>query len=189
MHNIEYFTYPENVKKDIVQKELDHVVACEDYKEGCKGLGQPIRWLENLGICADYESAEKLLRVNDRGWYDQLAVRFYEPIPFKGKAVDELAERAQKAGDAYRKADNAVWASGFKSEYVGCRSCGSKLKRELLRTNLCPVCRADLRPDSTLKLIDVARNKWRLAQMAHDGYIKQHAKKCVKWLVKIEYHT
>ena len=37
MHNIEYYTYDENVKRELVQKELDHHAAMEDYQEGCTG--------------------------------------------------------------------------------------------------------------------------------------------------------
>ena len=75
MHNIEYYTYSENVNRDYVQKELDHHAAVEDWAEGCTGLGKNIRWIEKGGICTDYDSAQRFIETNDHGWYDQLAVR------------------------------------------------------------------------------------------------------------------
>lgn len=48
MHNIEYFSYEENIKRDLVQQKLDHYVAQEDWKEGCKGLARPNSLLDAI---------------------------------------------------------------------------------------------------------------------------------------------
>lgn len=189
MHNIEYFTYDENVKRDWVQKKLDHFVSCETYQEGGHGLGQNIRWLESVGVCENYDEAEQCIKDHDRKWYDQLAVRYYEPARgFTDKRVEELRAKERAACDAYHAKD-CVWANGLKAGFVGCRHCGSKIRRELLRTNRCPVCTKDLRPDTVLKAVQTAKERWEKAGKTVDEYINKHAKKTVKWLVKIEYHT
>lgn len=189
MHNVEYFTYDENIKRDWVQRELDHYVSCETHREGGHGLGQSIRWLENLPVQGDRGLAEKAIEQNDRGWYDQLAVKFLEPVlGFTDKKVEELRAKERTALDAYHAKDS-VWAKGLKAEYVSCKTCGSKLRRQYIQTNYCPLCRKDLRPESTLKAVEAAKSRWHKAQEATKAYIDQHAKKNVKWLVKIEYHT
>ena len=160
MHNIEYFTYDENVNREWVQKELDHYVACEDHVEGCTGLGRNIRWLDNTAVYGDYGLAEQGIKANDRGWYDCLAVKFMEPVKgFTTEKLEQLKAKARDAGDAYRK-KNDVLANCLKAEYIGCKACGSKLKREYIHTNYCPLCRSDLRPMSTLKAVEAAKAKW-----------------------------
>lgn len=189
MHNIEYFTYEENIKRDWVQKELDHYVSCETYKEGGNGLGKNIRWLESVGICKDYDEAESCIRDHDRKWYDQLAVRYYEPARgFSDKKLEELRAKERAALDSYHEKDS-VWAKGLKAEYIGCKKCGSRIRKQYIRTNHCPVCTSDLRPETTLKAVKAAENRWKKAQAVVNSYICDHAKKTVKWLVKIEYHT
>ena len=72
---------------------------------------------------------------------------------------------------------------------MGCKSCGSKLSRVHIKTNRCPVCGADLRPQTMQKAVEAARAKWNRAQDAYNAYVKAHSKSKVMWLVKIEYHT
>lgn len=189
MHNIEHYSYDENIKRDWVQQKLDAYVKAETYHEGGHGLDKPIRWLDSEPICPDYDTAITVIEKRDRGWYDQLAVRYYEPAPgFTSKKYTELREKTRAAYDAYL-AKNSIWARGLKSEYVGCKKCGSKLKREYINTNKCPVCHAELRPESTLKSVEAAQARWKKAQAVENAYKNDHAKKKVMWLVKIEYHT
>jgi len=190
VHNIEHYTYDENIHRDYVQRELDHHAAMEDYQEGCKGLSKPIRWLEGLGICADYEEAEKVIEKNDNGWYDQLAVRYYEPVSGKPNAVQqELQERANKAYNRWLKMDQVIYPQTLTSEFIGCKACGSRLARKHLYRNFCPVCRADLRTPAKQQTIQKAKEKCKQADLALKGYVNTHSEKVVKWLVKIEYHT
>lgn len=190
MHNIEYFSYEENIKRDWVQQKLDHYVAQEDWKEGCKGLARPIRWLEDGGICEDADAAEAFITAHDRGNYDQLAVRYYFHIdPKDSKALQALKDRHFRAFQRWKDMQTELWASGLKADYVGCRACGSKLKRELLKTNSCPVCHCDMRPNSLLDAIKRAKEAAGKADKAVAEYVKKHGTKKVSWLVKIEYHT
>ena len=189
MHNIQYFSYDEKVNRRKVEQEANEYVTREDWQEGCSGLYNPIRWLENVGICADYEAAQHEIEIRDRHDYDNLAVRYYEPVRgFTDKRYEELKLHAIGAHASLNE-KNKLWVQTVKAEFVGCRNCGSRLKRELIKSNQCPVCFSDLRPETTLKQVASAQAKLKKAQNACKEYERTHAKKAVKWLVKIEYHT
>lgn len=188
-HNIEYRSYDENIHRDFVKRELDHYVSQVDWEEGCSGLYNGIRWLDNVPVRSDYEAAEQYLMDNDRGDYDNLAVRYYEYKRKNTKQAMALAEKSKAAAAEYRKRDDAVWAETLTSAFVSCKACGSRLSRLHLRGNFCPVCRADLRPETTIKAIERAKEKLEKAQKAEKEYAKQHSDKRVRWLVKFEYHT
>lgn len=192
MHNIEYYDYPENIHRDYAWRELDYYVKQQTYQEGGHGLDKPIRWLESEPICEDYESAREAISRRDKGWYDQLAVRYKAPAREPEKRSKQQQALEDKEKDAHAKlmaVDKVIWASGLKAEFVSCRSCGSKLKRRYIKSNRCPLCGADLRPESTIKQIDAARARWKKAEKAVTEYVRTHGKKEVRWLVKIEYHT
>lgn len=189
MHNIEYYSYAENVKRSAVEAELDEYVSAETYAEGGGGLTHPIRWLDGEFVCKDELAARELIEKRDKGWYDQLAARYYEAKPKQTKALEELRQKIKDTCDEYRRRDGEIWAEGVKAEFVGCKACGSKLSRVHIRTNRCPVCRADLRTQSMLKSVEAARAKWIKAQDAEKQYAMAHSDKKVMWLVKIEYHT
>lgn len=188
-HNIEYYTYEENIKRDWVQQKLDHYVAQADWQEGCSGLPRPIRWLDTVFVYEDQEAAEKAIEGLDRGDYDQLAVRYYEYQKNDTKARQALCEKIKITRANYDDKQMTIWAAGLKAEFVSCRKCGSKLKREYIKQNHCPVCHADLRPESTLATIAKAKERWAGSMKALADYDKAHGKRKVMWLVKIEYHT
>lgn len=189
MHNIEYYSYDENIKRDWVQQKLDAYVKRETYQEGGHGLDKPIRWLDSEPVCEDEDAARELIGKRDKGWYDQLAVRYYQPEPMQSKALNEMRQKIKEAYDEYARRDGEIWAEGMKAEFVGCKGCGSKLSRIHIKRNRCPVCGADLRPASWLKSVEAAKAKWQKAQAAEKKYIAAHSKKKIMWLVKIEYHT
>ena len=192
-HNIKHRVYDENVDKKKVQAEWDNYVRHECWQEGASGLGQPIRWIDH--ICANEEEAEEYIKNHDRGWYDQLAVKFREhPKTEPSKALVSLMERRANEAKKYSDYAKAHSVSTFKAEYIGCPKCGSKLKRELLRGDWCPLCRAELRSKTTIETLDrYSKNILELDKKIRAEEKKQAeknaAKATVKWLVKIEYHT
>lgn len=189
-HNIKYFVYSENANRESVKRELDSYVAHEDWQEGCSGLYNDIRWLDNEPICKDEDDVTVKLNRLDRGNYDNLALRFYQAQPMKdSKTYKALQEKARAALEAFRKKDNVRYAETVTADFVGCKGCGSRLSRVHIRTNRCPLCGADLRSKTMRNAVDAAEAKWRKAQQAAEDYVKQHAKKRVVWMVKIEYHT
>lgn len=190
MHNIMYYEYDENINRDYVQRHINYEVKQGTYAEGGHGIYRPIRWLESLGVCADREEAERVIEINDRKWYDQLAVRFYEPVHGSaGKGEETLKEKRGACMDAFMAKERIIWAQTVKAEFVGCKACGSRLRRQNIKVNRCPLCGADLRPQTMLKEVEAAKARLVKAEAALKEYIAKHSKKKVMWLVKIEFHT
>jgi hypothetical protein len=188
-HNIEHRTYIENIHRDFVKRELDHYVSQADWQEGCSGLYREIRWLDNVPVQEDYETAIQYIEDHDRRDYDNLAVRYYEYMPKQSAKRKELEMKVRDAYNEYVERERAVWASTVTAQFVTCKGCGSKLSRIHIRENRCPVCRTDLRPETQLKRVAAAKAKWEKVQQAKRDYEKAHSDKKIMWLVKFEYHT
>ena len=190
-HNIEYYDYAANVDRKKVLASLSEHVSCCTIREGGYGIDR-IRWLDH--VCDTYDEAVEYIRTHDSGRYDQLAVMYREPLA-PGKKELELKARVQKAQERLQREKTANRLEGLKSEYVGCKSCGSKLSREHMlkkaRGNFCPVCGADLRSPTVQKTIINAEKTYKNAVKAYDEEVKRAAKrsKTLRWLVKIECHT
>lgn len=192
-HNIHHRVYDENVNKKDVQAYWDKYASMEDWQEGCSGLVRDIRWIDH--ICKDREEAEAYIESHDRKWYDQLAVKFREyPSIEPSKTLLSLRQRRSAESLKYQEYAKSHSVSTFKAEYIGCPSCGSKLKRTLLKSESCPLCRSELRSKTTIETLD--RYSKNITEL--DKQIRAEEKKLdeknikkakIKWLVKIEYHT
>ena len=184
-------TYPEKVNKTSVQTEWDEYVRHADWQEGASGLPGSIRWIDY--ICEDYEAAEQYIDNHDKGWYDQLAVKYRSPKQnTKPSAkLTQLQEQLKKYRTKLMEYNQKIHYKGVKSAYVGCKNCGSKLSTKYINSNLCPMCRTDLRPESILNTISSLKTKEKeLSKKIREEELKQLKKNAeIRWLVKIEYHT
>lgn len=186
MHNIEHYDYREDVDKKVVQAELNEYVSHRTWQEGGDGI-DPIRW--NNYVCKNYKEAEKWIEQNDKGWYDQLAVKYYSPIDTKTAKLDELDKKIREAYKVFDERNGVCYPKTRTSEFIGCGKCKSRMASKYLSGNFCPVCHTDLRPETMIKSIEAARTKWENAQKNRAEYVDKHSKKEIRWLVKIEYHT
>ena len=191
-HNKEYRTYTERKSEKAITDEINAYVKKATWREcgGGGGLYGRIRFIDK--VMPDYDSAYEYISQNDRGDYDNLAVKYKEmPHGKSTKKLDELKEKLKVAYNDYEALNNHVAAKDFKSEFVGCKHCGSKINREYIRSNACPVCRGDMRSDTTQKRLENMRAK--VNRLRND--IKDEEKKLAEkhgqvcWLVKFEYHT
>ena len=107
---------------------------------------------------------------------------------------DELVKKHAELMKKYRETTGKIHYKDVKSQYIGCKHCGSKINKDYLTQNHCPICRQDLRPQSVLDSIE--KMKLKLVQLQED--IKKEEKKEQEkykkraeehWLVKIEYHV
>lgn len=190
-HNINYCSYPENCNRRQLQADCDEVAIHEDWQEGCSGVS-PIRWLDNVGVCEDRDSAQAYIDKVDKGWYDCLAVRYKSPKgELKSKTLDTLEARQTEAYKKYTSLENKLHFEGVKSSSVGCKNCGSKIATGYLKGNYCPVCRTDMRPQSTLDRIKSLKESYNSIRDKVTAERKKLTEKnyVVKWLVKYEYHT
>ena len=194
-HVVNYDIQAENVNRKKVQAYWDDYAAREDWQEGCSGLATNIRWIERK-ICEDEESARDYISENDNGWYDQLAVRFYDyPKLKESKKYSDLKERLSKAEKELYALENTKYTETLtKTEFVGCKCCGSKISVKHFKGSYCPVCRADMRPKSTLDRIERMKEKneslkkdLKTEEKKLQEKQKKNAK--IKWLIKIEYHV
>lgn len=137
-----------------------------------------------------YEEAEAYIRKIDSGDYDGIAVKY---LDFSGaEDSNKTKELRAKIADTVQKQKDYISAHSVKSQkaaYIGCRSCGSKLNKERLRGEHCPLCGTDLRAVSTLERI----NSFKMRIDEYDKKItqeklKQKKKAKIQWLVKFEYH-
>lgn len=190
-HNIHHATYPENVNKAKVQHEWDEYARHEDWQEGCSGLGQNIRWLNP--ICESEEKAYEFLGNNDRGWYDQLAVRYKEyPRAKPTKEVDDLKRRLKEGRERITKINEQAAIQNRTSAKIGCPKCESQLALKYLRGQTCPLCGTDLRSPTNLDRLNKARQNVRDLEEKLKAAEEKEARKLkpeIRWLVKIEYHT
>lgn len=192
-HNIEYYSYPITKKQTAIESELQAYAKRRTYEEGGGGLPNSIRWLNY--VCDDYNSAQKFLESNDRGWYDQLAVKFkHFDKPFSSNRLSDLKAKLAEARKKLRELESKVAFKEFKSQYVSCKKCGSKLNKDFIKSNYCALCSNDMRSDTTKNAIAKLKEKVESLEKAVREEEKKLAVKNAKeakvyWLVKIEYHT
>lgn len=193
MHHIYTTDYKYNIDKKAVQDYWDKRAAA-DNKEGSSGLLYGIRWLNNVICDSEDEAYEKIDKL-DRGNYDQLAILYrHYPDIVPTKKLSELAERLRKARNTYYSKENAIHYKNVKSEYIGCKSCGSRIASKYINYNKCPICKEDLRPQSTLDSIKNAHENYKKIKKQYKEeekkvLVKNTAKSELRWLVKVEYHV
>lgn len=191
-HAIHYDTFRTKTSK----KDIYSLVNKRAVEEGDShsGLYKDIRWY-NQCLNSEEEAIEFIER-HDKGWYDQLAVKFKHQKNFKpSKALNQLKARLEKATRTYKETSSNPHFTNHKSNLIGCKSCGSKLATKHIRyKNFCPVCSADLRPPSVLKAIQDLKEKKEaleaeVAKKEYDERMKSIDKAEEFWLVKTEFHV
>ena len=195
-HNIKYGVYSENVNKKKVEADWNNYVAHEDWQEGASGLVRSIRWIEGE-ILNSEEEAYDYIKKHDDGNYDQLAVRFRDTCikPDMSKKYDALGKKLNDLRAEYQHKNSIAYATTVKSEYVGCKHCGSKLSAKYIQnTNKCPLCHSDLRSTTTLSNLEKLKERITETERQFKEEKEKLNKKLmksakIKWLVKIEYHT
>lgn len=192
-HNIEYYSYPVTKKQTAIESELQAYARKATWQEGGGGLYRSIRWHDET--CDDYESAKDFLSRHDKGWYDQLAVKFrHFDKPISSKRLSDLKAKESETRQKLRDLESKVAFTEFKSQYISCKKCGSKLNKDYIKKNFCALCGHDMRSDTTKNAI--ARLTEKVKSLEKD--VREEEKKLavkrakeaqVYWLVKIEYHT
>lgn len=192
-HNIEYYSYPITKKQSAIESELQAYAKRKTYEEGGGGLYHSIRWYED--VCEDYASAQSFIDSHDKGWYDQLAVKFrHFDKPISSTRLSDLKAKASEARQKLHELESKVAFSEFKSQYISCKKCGSKLNKDYIKKNFCALCGHDMRSDTTKNAIAKLQEKVEsLEKTIREEEKKLAVKKAkeakVYWLVKIEYHT
>lgn len=192
-HEIIHFIEKENCNRNNVLREAQIMADRDgDYT----GQIHSIRWIDRT-ICDNEDAAYNFIDENDKGWYDNLAVRFYDysSVPMKKtKRMEILEERRDNLRSRLHTMESTPYAKTLIStEFVGCKHCGSKIATKFLKGNRCPVCGTDMRPKTTLDRIASTQKRIDETEKELNEEIvvwqkKQKNKAKIKWLVKIEYH-
>ena len=106
-------------------------------------------------ICKSYEDAKELAdSLNWKREYNLLS-------PFKDldsiketKKMQNLHERIKKEETKLNEYVKTTDCKNYKSKYIGCPQCGSKINKEYIYNCRCPVCREDLRSETTKNTIN-----------------------------------
>lgn len=186
-HCINIKTYDININKDIVYAELNQQAIYEgDYHTG---LPDGITWTDKE--FDSYEQAERYIYDNYCKWYECIAVKYRDLDALKKtKKIVELEKRKSKVWTEYDKLDNNIHYKNVQAQYVTCRTCGSKINKDHLRSNRCPVCGKDMRPESLLERLKVMNKKiQKLERELYKEKLRLKAKAKLRWMVKVEYHT
>lgn len=186
MHNIRHETFPEKTSQ---QKIVDHVRYVVTHNGDRYGT-ENVKFFDSK-ICDNYDAAEDFIREKDQDFYGGYAVRFYDFSKVKStKKIDELNEKIK---EMYAKKKEYAAAHSVKTQkatLIGCSHCGSKLSREHLKGEKCPLCGTDLRAATTLERLTSfdARIK-ECEKKIKQEQLKAKNKAEVKWLVKYEWHS
>jgi rubrerythrin len=194
MHETYFLEYEvdwseKKIKKDI-KNRMDEMCLLENGIEGNCSVGN-IRFLDH--IFDNEEDAQKYMERHERNWMDDMAVKYKtldnSNFLSEDKTYQKLKDRYKRLSSRYNELEKNIHYLGVKSEYVTCRSCGSKLNTSFIRKigNTCPICGADLRPQSTLQQIQNSKKNSEKAKkdmIEREKYLaKRHGK--IMWLVKI----
>lgn len=193
-HEVRLNDYPLTCNKEKIEAEYNAAARIAGRQEGSSGLGKKIRWNNLATPLESREAAEKWIDDHDNGWYDQLAVTYYDYGNIESSAkFRDLEKRLHTEWEKVKKKKSELYPATLTSEFIGCKDCGSRLKRVLLKKNVCPVCGADLRPETTLKSIRSSVEKVKQLKKEYVLYEKKleerkKKKASVRWLVKVEWH-
>lgn len=186
VHSLEEFSV--NMSKKSITQEI-----CErHYRE--RGHFEPVFldfiWKDDV-ICKDYEEAKEYINSLNLHREKNVAVKFYKPLtgPKDTTAMKNIQRRITETEEKLKNYDKSHSVTTFKAEYVGCPECGSKLKRDLLKKDFCPLCKADMRSKTTKETLEGYRVKIKDLEKQYIAEYKKALSKVktgIYWLVEAE---
>lgn len=186
MHNIHHITCAEGVNRRAVLADI-----AEHAEQDGDGYSSRFTWHDEIPPYENYEKAEEAIRMLDRGWYDDHAVRFYDYS--KATKTAKMAQYEAKIDDllkAEREYREKHSINTLQAKYIGCPKCGSRLNKAYIPGECCPLCRTDLRSKTTQEKIAWYGQKMKeINGRIYAEKQKQKKKAVVKWLIKYEYHS
>lgn len=185
-HCINYIVVDKDTSKQEVLADIEAASAYDNH--GYSNYSGGMKWHEDK-VYADYAQAKEAICLMNNGWYDDHAVLFHDCENLENSVTRRLAKQIEDAKEKMREYIAANHVTSRKSAFIGCPRCQSKLSRKHLRSDLCPVCRTDLRSATVLGRIQGYKDKifeWEKKILDEKKKLGKTAP--VKWLVKYEYH-
>lgn len=184
-HCVDYTTYPATWSLDEIKRDIIEIVYNSGDGYGTENIRMPTNKIFN-----SYEDAKNYTYAADKGYYDGIAIKYRNISALADTNI--ISELRAKRLDIMSKKNKYVEEHSVKkhkASYISCQSCGSKLNKDKLKNERCPLCNTDLRSVSTLERIyafDKQIDKYHMK--IHQEQLKQKDKAPVEWLVKYEYH-
>ena len=186
-------------KEDILGEAEDFAYIHTDRQENWNGNYHGNLTIHDRIICDNVEEAEKKIKALDNGWYDDHAVQFYDiPSVEDTKKMERLMERIAENHMKREAYEEKHLIQNLKSKLITCSHCGSKIAKDYMRSQYCPVCRdQDLRADYILKRLEkfeeddkkIHAEYRRLRKELEDKQTEKYKGKApIKWLAKFEIH-
>lgn len=187
-HAVEYFTTDKRGEIMAIAKEYASLNV--DRGENPSGSYHGRMTIHDTPICESYEDAYDKIESWDNGWYDDHAVQYKDKSSLEPtKAMLANKKRAIKLIEDKRAYEEKHDLRARKSEYIGCKTCGSKLALKYLRGNMCPLCGTDLRADYVVERIAKYNADYKKLSAQYAEMEKKQKGKCpIRWLVKVEVH-
>ena len=196
MHACDILTFDTDDKNKI-QEECDTWgdYNCDPYERGGRhgGLGSNVRFTDRI-----FDTYEEAVDYLDKtfGDYKQTAVR-YRKYPKKdfSKTVKDIERRIKEYCERIKKLEMPHY-EGVTAKTVKCKKCGSSLATEYCGKswgNICPICRADMRPQSSLDKLNKYKEtikdlQKKLREEQKKELLKMKAKSKLCWAVAVEVH-
>lgn len=186
MHNIGYLVYSEKANKNIVMDEI-HTIA----RRNGDGYNTTMKWHDELPPFETEAEAHQWIEEHDNGWYDDHAVLFRDySNAKKTKKIEEYENKIAELYKAEREYRQAHSVKKLQASLIGCTKCNSKLSKEYLRGEYCPLCGTDLRSKTTLDKLEWYKSKRNEYEKRIEDEKKKQKDSCkIMWLIKYEYHS
>lgn len=192
MHEIRHLTYDGKLDFKTIMKYAD-----EEYYNGCEYHNHldSLRQINKNGVYNSYDDAREAIEKADDNWYDQIACKYYHyPNLVYSKKYLGIEERLKEWNKKLYTLQDTIHYKNVKASFISCPKCNSKINKEFIRSNFCPVCRNDMRPKTTLDTIKryeeiILNLRIDLNNELRHLQEKQRKNAKIMWLVKIEYHV
>lgn len=135
------------------------------------------------------DAAEDFLRHSDEAsrYYREknTGVRYYDYENIKpSKKILDLKRRIEETKQKMQQYEAAHSVQSFKAQFVGCPNCGSKIAKDHISYNRCPLCHTELRSKTTMETLAGYREKIKdLEKKVKEEEKKAKSKAEVKWLL------
>ncbi len=181
------FEFSEKTSKEDMMMEIREQL--DENRGRMEPVHQPLILLNNHTVFKSYEEAEEYLESSEMlSKYSRsknYGVRFLSYDKVKpSKKVEELRRRIDETYVKSVEYGKEHSVKNFKSAYVGCPKCGSRLKSDLVVGDRCPLCKTDLRSKTTLDTLKRYKDKIASLKKEEQEERKKAEKKAeIKWLV------
>lgn len=177
-----------DVRENIDKRDIMNMIQNEARRNG-DGYSSSMTWHENVLPLKNREEAEKFIEKKDNGFYDDHAVRYFDYSNAKEtKILQTYREKLMATKIKLKEYEKKHSIKVLQAKFLTCSKCGSKINKDYIHRERCPICNKDLRSKTILETIDNYNQRiLEIEKKIQEEKEKQKGE--VKWLVKYEYHV